>query len=1002
MIVQSMRLKNVKSYGEGLNGNGVTISFEPGTNRVAGKNGHGKTTLIESLGYALFLTEPIFEESFQLDTYFLRAGKKAAEIDVTFSHGGEFYRIERGLGPHSRRQAKVVELKNGSTCAEGKREVAAFLCRLFNLPDRNRFSELFWKLIGVRQGRLTWPFDSKPSVAKDFFEPLLDVAVFRECFESLKPAVEEFMARLHEQERVRAAVEERIRERGDSPAALEAKRLQFREIELRLQGLNKVQEDISKRLAHLEAMEISLRATELQRSAAENVLGLARQQREITDQRMRESAEAAAVVALVASGYNSFENSEKELQALRAKQAEHRRLEMEIADAEKKKIELDGKFNAARSQTDVFARQRQGKEGERVNIRERVEALRNRLRVSQPEFEKQKNLANRATHYLSEVGHFVSSFADLLTQGETILKKMKAITVALAVRDASVLRAARHQEEAAAEALQSLRQQLAAANAERAGLLKQLREIRDGICPFLKDRCRQFDPSKVEGDMKDKSATIEFLERKGGIAEAAFRAAQIEHEGRCEEEQNLARKSTQLEQMSIDFLSAFERLAWGKTGELVNGLRQWAQEVQAMPECPAPQAKAVDAEIFERIHQQKVDYLKELKTWWQRTEQVVQERINAVLEEERRRGSDQRDEVNNTDLLRRIETEIGKLALAESEQREAAAGHQRASAELERTIAQFRQRSRAFGFLGDEIVLLERTQQKHRSDYQRYLGAKPLADERSSREMELNARREQEGRAVAELRLFESTLSELSRGFDESELGAVRREFQGISAAVATESNKLENARRETDREEGRFREWQEACARRDEIVRVIQRLDAEIKLTELARVTLRDSAPIVAQHMCDRIAGQAQRIFNRINHDSVELRWEAVPRYSLRVIPGDRRFAMLSGGEQTKLALAMTLAMIQEFSGLRFCIFDEPTYGVDAESREKLGDALLESQKAAELEQLILVSHDDAFDGKIEHSIFLRKTAATGTEVVQFPTHVNSREGQSPVTCGA
>jgi exonuclease SbcC len=169
-----------------------------------------------------------------------------------------------------------------------------------------------------------------------------------------------------------------------------------------------------------------------------------------------------------------------------------------------------------------------------------------------------------------------------------------------------------------------------------------------------------------------------------------------------------------------------------------------------------------------------------------------------------------------------------------------------------------------------------------------------------------------------------------------------------------------------------------------------------------LARIVLRDSAPTVAQQLCDRIAAQAQRIFNRINHDPVELRWEAAPRYSLRIIPGDRRFAMLSGGEQTKLALAMTLAMIQEFSGLRFCIFDEPTYGVDAESREKLGDALLESQKAAQLEQLILVSHDDAFDGKIEHSIFLRKTASDGTEVVEFPRVVNDRETHNSVACEA
>ena len=87
-----------------------------------------------------------------------------------------------------------------------------------DLPDPKRFSELFWKLIGVRQGRLTWPFDSRPSVAKDFFEPLLDVAIFRECFQSLKPAVDEFMVRLHEQEKIKAGVEERIRERGDSVA----------------------------------------------------------------------------------------------------------------------------------------------------------------------------------------------------------------------------------------------------------------------------------------------------------------------------------------------------------------------------------------------------------------------------------------------------------------------------------------------------------------------------------------------------------------------------------------------------------------------------------------------------------------------------------------------------------------------------------------------------------------------------------------------------------------
>src|SRR5690348_14970417 len=51
MIIRSVRLKNIKSYGNGPDGKGVTVSFQPGVNRVAGGNGHGKTTLIESVGY---------------------------------------------------------------------------------------------------------------------------------------------------------------------------------------------------------------------------------------------------------------------------------------------------------------------------------------------------------------------------------------------------------------------------------------------------------------------------------------------------------------------------------------------------------------------------------------------------------------------------------------------------------------------------------------------------------------------------------------------------------------------------------------------------------------------------------------------------------------------------------------------------------------------------------------------------------------------------------------
>ena len=985
MIIESVRLKNIKSYGEGPDGNGVTISFLPGTNRIAGKNGHGKTTLIESLGYALFLTEPVFEENFQLETYFLRTGKKAAEIDVTFNQLGELYRIERGLGPHNKRLTKVVQLDDGSTCAEGGDEVSAFICRLLGFPDRKRFSELFWKLIGVRQGRLTWPFDSKPSIAKDFFEPLLDVAVFRECFDSLKPAVDEFQVRLHNQEKIKAGLEERIRERSESVAGVDAKRLQLREHEQQLDSLNEARNIARKTMERLEAKEISLNAAEGLRNAAQNALVLARQQRETAEERMRESAAAGDLLARVISGHQAYEKAEIEFRHLRAMQSEERQLEKEMADTEKKKAEFDGKADAARLQADALASQKREKEAEKADISERVDALRFRLSDSWPEFERQKRAADEVTRDLSDVRHFVNSFGVLLAHEEATLEKIKEVTADLSSWDASVLQKASLQEATADEVLQNLRQQLAAANAEHSSLSTQLEEIRGGICPFLKEKCRQFDPSKVEGDLRQKRATIAYLWKSIESAESALYAVKIDREQLRQEERNLAGKSSWLELMVADLFSAFDRLEWDAIRTAANALRQWIQNFQPMPDFSRPLVvEGTDASILESRHRQNVVYFTELNDWWRAVENGVQARIGAFREEDRRRNADQQDEVNGANQLRRIESEISRLGAAECKQRDDAAIYEGRSAELVKSIVSFDQRLEVFGFLADEIARLEQIQLKHRSDYQQYLGAKPLADERSARSKDCKARREAEASADATLRLREIAFAEATKDFDPGALPALRLKLEQVSAAAAKESVNLDNAQRELEREEARFREWQEACAAREEVGHEIRRLEAAIELGELARIALRDSAPAVAQHLCDRIAGRAQQIFNRINDDPVELKWEAAPRYSLRVIPGERRFAMLSGGEQTKLALAMTLAMIQEFSGLRFCIFDEPTYGVDAESKEKLGEVMLEAQKAAGLEQLILVSHDDAFDGKIENSILLQKTAANGTQVVQ------------------
>jgi hypothetical protein len=61
------------------------------------------------------------------------------------------------------------------------------------------------------------------------------------------------------------------------------------------------------------------------------------------------------------------------------------------------------------------------------------------------------------------------------------------MTAALASWDTSVLQKADRQEATADETLQHLRWQFAAANAEHYSLATQLEEIKEGVCPFLKE-----------------------------------------------------------------------------------------------------------------------------------------------------------------------------------------------------------------------------------------------------------------------------------------------------------------------------------------------------------------------------------------------------------------------------------------------------------------------------------------------------------------------------------
>ncbi len=993
MIIRSLRLKNIKSYGEGPEGNGITIGFQPGVNRVAGRNGHGKTTLIEALGYALFFSQPDFEERFTLPTYFLRAGEKEGEIDVVFDHGGQAFRVERGLG-QSKKRSKVVQLSDGSTCAMDDAEVESCLCRLLGFKNAGQMSDLFSNLIGVKQGRLTRPFDSRPAAAKEFFEPLLDVAIFRQCTSRLSDAQVRFKELLEEQNVKLATVDERIRERADSAEKVPIKEAQAQALEKMVEKSRMDKEQAEKRKRAFEQKEIAFNAAKGSLEEARNRLELASHKRETDQQRLNESQEAALVVKRTEPGYHAYVRAEEQLRILHQQHHQMSALQNQRAEALNARTKWEARKDGAHRQASGYLAQRDEQAKHADALGKQLADGSKTLQETQPAFDALSQATTAAKRSRDALGAWLQTLAEQVDDNQRLLDDVLQDWERIRGWDVEVVARARAEEQRLDEVTRDLARKLARSEELKETLARQLAEISGGICPFLKEKCRQFDPKAIQSDLSDREKEIQECSRKHKLAVETREVARRAWEKLAQEQAGLEQLKKSVQDKAAAFVVEHNKLLpsamqnhfavlQGYLPSHADMLRIQALTGAARESCWDKAKSALNTDLLKRLAGGQQEFLKIVSHALGQVENELEQRFGQFEKQRAERLRKEQDLDNARKNLERAEEEANGLSQKIEQLRQEAASAEAQGSAAATRVQELDEALSAFANLERDIREQNGLKEINAQDYKLYLGAKPLADTIQERQKALAAAAEREAQTREHLRQRTEGFELANRDFDLAALETARHDAAAAEIGLAGETQKLRDAQKELRQEKERFKQWKEACLERGRIEGEMGRLRAAGSLAKLAGKVLKDAAPAVAQHLCSRIAANAQRIFNQINQDPIELEWKAEPQYGLRVVPGDRRFAMLSGGEQTKLALAMTLAMIQEFSGLRFAVFDEPTYAVDADSRQKLADAILEAQKAAALEQLIVVSHDDAFEGKIENVVLLRKTAGSGTEPV-------------------
>ncbi|HID28091.1 MAG TPA: SMC family ATPase [Methanosarcinales archaeon] len=169
-------MENIKSYKRSK------IPFKLGVNGISGENGHGKTTILEAIGYVLFDYIPYKTKDF------IRKGAREATIKLRVIANDELeYVIYRKISTRNSEYSIYTPLG----IITGKTDVQDWIIEnLFpDLKNSKELPLLFENAIGVPQGTFTTAFLLQPAQRSLVFDKLLKLDEYKTAFTNLLPVM---------------------------------------------------------------------------------------------------------------------------------------------------------------------------------------------------------------------------------------------------------------------------------------------------------------------------------------------------------------------------------------------------------------------------------------------------------------------------------------------------------------------------------------------------------------------------------------------------------------------------------------------------------------------------------------------------------------------------------------------------------------------------------------------------------------------------------------------
>lgn len=922
MIIKKVQLENYRSHSN------ITVDFSKGVNLILGKNGIGKTSILEAISTVMFNVKD--RSGKETGRNYIKFGEKKSLVDIDFiANDGREYNLRTHFFHNKPKKQVLKDIACYEEINENIEEKLEELCGI-----KKGFEETYENIVIAKQNEFINIFKAKPTDREKIFNKIFNTQIYKEMYDSfLKEAIDKYKkeaedlnskidgskGNMEDKEEILNFLKEEI-------ASKETLNYKFKEV-------TEIANKLSNEIKEYETTEIKLSSLVKNIDAEKNKIKKYIDILKDNIIQAKQSKKSRIIVEKTEKEYFEYLEIEKKLKKLRENLnnfLEEEKLNIQYRNSIEK-LELSNKT----LKVDIN------------NLEENISknsVLKNNLEKEVFKLEdKEKNLFLDLKEYKDLLYEFekIEGFKDekmkdklkKITEIDIFEKNLSSNKDLFKTIDIEEIKRKLIEFSNLEKELKLLEEKKIKFETEIKTLENSSKKLIDKICPFLNEKCENLKDKKLEDYFSSKISLI--TKKLDKIKEKIKEVSQILLEKEVFEDKK---------KQYFEYKKVIENLEISLKNEKIN-LKEIELEIETL-----------DIDI------KKLTLNKEIKdslTLRERKKELEVELRNLNLDEKRK---------NLKNLLKDIELENEKILKNQKQTKENINQIDEYSKKIKIDID---------GKIKNMKLEIENYENKFeglKAPYKEYIKNNILAKNLENLIIkikenikELYFLRNNKNLLKEKTSILEDKIKNIKINELEEKYHLIKEKLNETNKKLGSSQEKIENYNKILEKiflqEEKQKKMYIQ-----------FKKLEKKLNKANLIRNEIGQMGRAISKYMLSGISNIASVNFNKITGRTERIEWsnEEKDKYSVYLVGKERKiaFEQLSGGEQVSIAIAIRGTMTEYFTNSKFMILDEPTNNLDNERKKLLAEYMGEILN--NLEQSIIVTHDDTFREMAEKIIEL------------------------------